>query len=46
MVKKETIVYDKDNLQIVIKTEKDDPRIWIFKTIIQNVFTNRGANND
>ena len=42
MTKKEdTLVYEKDGLQIIIKTEKNDPRIWIFKTIIQNLFTKR-----
>ena len=39
--KQETLVYEKDGLQIVIKTDKDDNRIWIFKTIIQNLFTKR-----
>lgn len=44
--KQETLVYEKDGLQIVIKTDKDDNRIWIFKTIIQNLFIKKGADND
>ena len=42
----ETLVYEKDGLQIIIKTEKNDPRIFIYKTIIQNLFVRKGAEND
>lgn len=41
--RQETLVYEKDGLQIVIKTDKDDNRIWIFKTIIQNLFTKQNT---
>ena len=32
------IVHDKDGLQIVIRCPKGDNRLWVYKTIIQNLF--------
>lgn len=49
--RQETLVYEKDGLQIIIKADKNDNRIWIYKTMIQNLLVvrkikNEGADND
>lgn len=35
---KEEVVHEKDGLQIVIRCPKDDNRLWVYKTIVQNLF--------
>lgn len=45
-MKKETVVYKKDGIEIIVRGDRNDNRVWLFQTIIQNVFTKRNLKDD